>query len=143
TYCVYVLDLLFLLLRRPPRSTLFPYTTLFRSGRPGAHRRGRSRVRHRPRRAGRPVAGQPGVGGRVAEGHRRVGGGRARGRRRRTHPGRPRQGAGGRGRSRRPPALTLPWVRERRDAWSGTPHPRTRARSPTDTRPEGPAADGR
>src|SRR5436190_22079375 len=26
----------FLLIRRPPRSTLFPYTTLFRSGRTGA-----------------------------------------------------------------------------------------------------------
>src|SRR3712207_7940451 len=25
-------DLLFLMIRRPPRSTLFPYTTLFRSG---------------------------------------------------------------------------------------------------------------
>src|SRR3712207_6981609 len=25
----------FLMIRRPPRSTLFPYTTLFRSGRPG------------------------------------------------------------------------------------------------------------
>src|SRR3712207_9456778 len=26
----------FLMIRRPPRSTLFPYTTLFRSGGPGA-----------------------------------------------------------------------------------------------------------
>src|SRR3712207_7333542 len=26
----------FLMIRRPPRSTLFPYTTLFRSGEPGA-----------------------------------------------------------------------------------------------------------
>src|SRR2546421_1304306 len=26
----------FLMIRRPPRSTLFPYTTLFRSGHPGA-----------------------------------------------------------------------------------------------------------
>src|SRR5256886_15766850 len=25
------------MIRRPPRSTLFPYTTLFRSGRPGPH----------------------------------------------------------------------------------------------------------
>src|SRR5688572_33240976 len=31
----------FLTIRRPPRSTLFPYTTLFRSGR--CHRRDRSR----------------------------------------------------------------------------------------------------
>src|SRR5215471_20232330 len=31
----------FLMIRRPPRSTLFPYTTLFRSdGRPGGPRRG-------------------------------------------------------------------------------------------------------
>src|SRR3989441_6116318 len=27
------------MIRRPPRSTLFPYTTLFRSGRPGGHAR--------------------------------------------------------------------------------------------------------
>src|SRR3972149_427310 len=27
----------FFMIRRPPRSTLFPYTTLFRSGRPEAH----------------------------------------------------------------------------------------------------------
>src|SRR5688572_32139693 len=38
----------FLMIRRPPRSTLFPYTTLFRSGRPdgvpdgGRGRRGRA-----------------------------------------------------------------------------------------------------
>src|SRR3712207_9043727 len=29
----------FLMIRRPPRSTLFPYTTLFRSGRPGDDQR--------------------------------------------------------------------------------------------------------
>src|SRR5574341_67922 len=34
----------FLMIRRPPRSTLFPYTTLFRSGRAlDRHPRGRSR----------------------------------------------------------------------------------------------------
>src|SRR5256885_10091515 len=33
----------FLMIRRPPRSTLFPYTTLFRS-RNGASRRGHQRV---------------------------------------------------------------------------------------------------
>src|SRR3712207_6864841 len=40
----------FLMIRRPPRSTLFPYTTLFRS-----HRRGRLRGHwfHRAARAGR------------------------------------------------------------------------------------------
>src|SRR5215208_7809131 len=31
--------LFFLMIRRPPRSTLFPYTTLFRSRRPRHHRR--------------------------------------------------------------------------------------------------------
>src|SRR5260221_5371820 len=41
----------FLMIRRPPRSTLFPYTTLFRSGRPLRHRA------HLPEReAGRPKA---------------------------------------------------------------------------------------
>src|SRR5216684_6560411 len=50
----------FLMIRRPPRSTLFPYTTLFRSqhaGRPAGPRQGRGArgagarrpVRHRPR----------------------------------------------------------------------------------------------
>src|SRR5438270_9841132 len=29
---VFVLSFFFLMIRRPPRSTLFPYTTLFRSG---------------------------------------------------------------------------------------------------------------
>src|ERR1041384_8486323 len=29
--CVYVVSVFFLMIRRPPRSTLFPYTTLFRS----------------------------------------------------------------------------------------------------------------
>src|SRR2546430_17138613 len=38
----------FLMIRRPPRSTLFPYTTLFRSGR--ARRLGRNPLR-RPRRS--------------------------------------------------------------------------------------------
>src|SRR2546430_11604501 len=47
----------FLMIRRPPRSTLFPYTTLFRSLRGGASRR-----QHHLRRAGRREAGRPGVG---------------------------------------------------------------------------------
>src|SRR5256885_1679005 len=38
----------FLMIRRPPRSTLFPYTTLFRSG------RGRSGGRRRTARGTRP-----------------------------------------------------------------------------------------
>src|SRR5450432_1096281 len=40
--------LFFLMIRRPPRSTLFPYTTLFRSPHPRARRRARARrLRHR------------------------------------------------------------------------------------------------
>src|SRR3712207_9293794 len=34
----YVVDFFFLMIRRPPRSTLFPYTTLFRSERPEVRR---------------------------------------------------------------------------------------------------------
>src|SRR5215475_15735609 len=37
-----LLHLFFLMIRRPPRSTLFPYTTLFRSQR-GRHWQGRTR----------------------------------------------------------------------------------------------------
>src|SRR6266850_3904870 len=42
-HCVLLLRFFFLMIRRPPRSTLFPYTTLFRSRRPpqghvGGHR---------------------------------------------------------------------------------------------------------
>src|SRR3954449_13636981 len=32
--CPSILSFFFLMIRRPPRSTLFPYTTLFRSSRP-------------------------------------------------------------------------------------------------------------
>src|SRR5687767_15374625 len=43
----------FLMIRRPPRSTLFPYTTLFRPRAPGPHepapRRGRVQDAHAPR----------------------------------------------------------------------------------------------
>src|SRR3712207_8139058 len=53
----------FLMIRRPPRSTLFPYTTLFRSG--GGRRQG---ARVRPRRAA--VRGEP---PRRARGGRRPG----------------------------------------------------------------------
>src|SRR3712207_9389849 len=42
-FAIYVV--FFLMIRRPPRSTLFPYTTLFRSD-----RRGRHAVRGAPRR---------------------------------------------------------------------------------------------
>src|SRR2546426_10551947 len=36
----------FLMIRRPPRSTLFPYTTLFRSGRPEPGQRRERRGQH-------------------------------------------------------------------------------------------------
>src|SRR6266478_7059926 len=42
----------FLMIRRPPRSTLFPYTTLFRSHRPHRHRYGRQH-------GARPCDGDP------------------------------------------------------------------------------------
>src|SRR3712207_9344989 len=45
----------FLMIRRPPRSTLFPYTTLFRSGENDAVAHGSELVRDR-RRFGRLVA---------------------------------------------------------------------------------------
>src|SRR3712207_8704286 len=68
----------FLMIRRPPRSTLFPYTTLFRSG----VDRGRvlppgGRAQRRPHRCplGR-AAEQGGLGGAAAVG--RAGGRRAR-----------------------------------------------------------------
>src|SRR5438445_8909171 len=53
--CSFLLDLLFfLMLRRPPRSTLFPYTTLFRSA-PRRFPRRRDHDRYRARNAGRPA----------------------------------------------------------------------------------------
>src|ERR1051326_9537566 len=42
TLAVEILPLFFLMIRRPPRSTLFPYTTLFRSECRGSFRRDRS-----------------------------------------------------------------------------------------------------
>src|SRR3712207_8364662 len=51
----------FLMIRRPPRSTLFPYTTLFRSAGPlpgPVHRHG-ERGRDDPRPAARPHGGHP------------------------------------------------------------------------------------
>src|SRR5256885_13296243 len=61
------------MIRRPPRSTLFPYTTLFRSRRPG----GRSRQRHgvRGRHGGQALRSlrRParGGGGRERQGDRK------------------------------------------------------------------------
>src|SRR2546430_15971022 len=52
-----ILFFFFLMIRRPPRSTLFPYTTLFRSLRRRGDRRGRCRSRGaRQARARRPDA---------------------------------------------------------------------------------------
>src|SRR3712207_7637510 len=57
------------MIRRPPRSTLFPYTTLFRSARRRGRRRRRRRSGRGPARrppgrpAGRPRVDRPRVGG--------------------------------------------------------------------------------
>src|SRR5258708_14720613 len=56
----------FLMIRRPPRSTLFPYTTLFRS-RPGTPRSGRPGKRPSPRRAPRSARRSRGTGRRSEE----------------------------------------------------------------------------
>src|SRR5689334_24090281 len=50
----------FLMIRRPPRSTLFPYTTLFRSGPPGDRQRDQHHLR--------PGLLRPGPGGPGAHG---------------------------------------------------------------------------
>src|SRR5690606_40306330 len=61
--CSYVF-LFFLLIRRPPRSTLFPYTTLFRSPGRRLHRQGRAvraaDPRAHPRAGARSRAGRGG-----------------------------------------------------------------------------------
>src|SRR2546427_9764026 len=48
--------LFFLMIRRPPRSTLFPYTTLFRSGPVQRHGHPCLSERDAARRHGRPAA---------------------------------------------------------------------------------------
>src|SRR3712207_7397799 len=62
----------FLMIRRPPRSTLFPYTTLFRSLWPGRHQRGGAGHGHRQplplHRADRVAVGRRGAG-RPPDGH--------------------------------------------------------------------------
>src|SRR3712207_7224266 len=52
------------MIRRPPRSTLFPYTTLFRSHRPVPHERAVRGRRHggRGRQARRSPEAHPGAG---------------------------------------------------------------------------------
>src|SRR5436309_7577370 len=69
------MSLFFLMIRRPPRSTLFPYTTLFRSDRaapPRAARKRRvpaDRGRSHPRRAGRQKGRAGRRGGERSEEH--------------------------------------------------------------------------
>src|SRR5687768_17797875 len=50
------------MIRRPPRSTLFPYTTLFRSHRVGRGTAGSKRLGRRVPRAGDDVGGREGQG---------------------------------------------------------------------------------
>src|SRR3712207_8857168 len=75
------------MIRRPPRSTLFPYTTLFRSGpdRRGRHRPGETRARAAPGRHAsrargprRRRRGRPGPRGRRGRVGGRGGGGGGR-----------------------------------------------------------------
>src|SRR3712207_9437689 len=60
--CCGVLVCFFLMIRRPPRSTLFPYTTLFRSTRrpelPGGAQYGSGGGTQRQLRSGRTARGQ-------------------------------------------------------------------------------------
>src|SRR2546422_2353479 len=85
SYTLYLFLFFFLMIRRPPRSTLFPYTTLFRS----PHRRGRAGRRARveaPRRvrAGAEAARGARAGGDGAELRAVGGGGDCRGDRKST-----------------------------------------------------------
>src|SRR3712207_7999069 len=64
--CRYIFIFFFLMIRRPPRSTLFPYTTLFRSRAPlpaphgrQAHARPGHQRPERARRAARVRGGRP------------------------------------------------------------------------------------
>src|SRR5215510_15363477 len=54
TFGFFNLFFFFLMIRRPPRSTLFPYTTLFRSGRVHSSSRTRRRIPWGP--AARPAS---------------------------------------------------------------------------------------
>src|SRR5256885_12331348 len=53
----WVMAFFFLMIRRPPRSTLFPYTTLFRSRRIARAHRHRGEVRGEPQARGRLAFG--------------------------------------------------------------------------------------
>src|SRR3712207_8124493 len=68
---VALLFFFFLMIRRPPRSTLFPYTTLFRSLRPGGGFPPQCATEDRGRRSGRRGAeGARACPGRLGEGGR-------------------------------------------------------------------------
>src|SRR2546430_12546031 len=63
----------FLMIRRPPRSTLFPYTTLFRSrGQRGARRATDQRSAGRPAAAKRPAADQDRKSTRLNSSHSQI-----------------------------------------------------------------------
>src|SRR5204863_7460481 len=64
SYCYFTYNVCFLIIPRPPRSTLFPYTTLFRSSSGSTRWRRRSTTATRPaRRCGSlpPPAQMPGL----------------------------------------------------------------------------------
>src|SRR2546421_9579278 len=56
---LFIFSFFFLMIRRPPRSTLFPYTTLFRSSSPRARTTDRRALHLRPRLRQRPAAAHP------------------------------------------------------------------------------------
>src|SRR2546425_9619105 len=58
-YVWFILFFFFLMIRRPPRSTLFPYTTLFRSQVPREPQRDRGRAARASRSARSRQAGSP------------------------------------------------------------------------------------
>src|SRR3712207_7440160 len=60
------------MIRRPPRSTLFPYTTLFRSRDGGEARRAGARGDDRAARPGRPTVARRRDGGRARRRARRA-----------------------------------------------------------------------
>src|SRR2546427_4737539 len=62
-----VLSFFFLMIRRPPRSTLFPYTTLFRSSEGAGERKGSGARRGGEDRAGDVPAGEGDGAGRAGE----------------------------------------------------------------------------
>src|SRR5690348_17439283 len=49
-WCILFFSFFFFMIRRPPRSTLFPYTTLFRSGKASFSHAERRHPQDRPRR---------------------------------------------------------------------------------------------